>query len=154
MFFESHHVAIFWTKHWFKLCFSPLTHYLDMVCCQPSIRLEKPILVVNNIALETLSSDAVLSTQRVAVNFCSQPDQPYGWTHQSSDIPTSNWKRKAFLGSRIITPENPLLRYDCPRLYFLPEDKFLSVSATCSGPTIWTTLFMKCETVIPLQHWF
>ena len=74
-----------------------------MVCCNPSIKIDKVILVVHNIVLETLSSNTIVSTPHVAPNFCSRPDPLYDKRHQCSGILTWNWQQEAFLGWRIIT---------------------------------------------------
>ena len=73
-----------------------------MVCCNPSIRIDKVILVVLNIVLETLTSNTIVSTPHVAPNFCPRPDPLYDERHQCSGIPTWNWQQEAFLGCRII----------------------------------------------------
>lgn len=48
------HVTICWAEHGFKFCLSTLPHCLDMVCFHPSIRINKVILVVNNIVLKAI----------------------------------------------------------------------------------------------------
>ena len=116
-----------------------------MVCCHPSIRINKVILVANNIVLETLSSNTTVSTLHVAPNLCSRPDPLYDERHENSGIPTWNWQQKAFLGCRSTIS---------PRLYFLLENKLSSISAICPGPPIWTGLLMKWETAMSLQYWF
>ena len=112
------HVTICWGEHWFKFCFSPSPYCLDMVCCHPSVRIDKVILVVGNIMLETLSSNTIVSTPHIAPNFCSQPDPLYHERHQSSRILTWKWQQKTFLACRIITSKNPLLRYYFPSVVF------------------------------------
>ena len=69
------------------------------------------ILVVNKIELETLTSNAILSTPHVAPNLCSRPNSLYDerW----------NQLQKALLRCRIINSINPLLWTIPPRLYFI-----------------------------------
>ena len=53
------HVTICWAEP-FKSHFNPLKDCPNMVCCYPSINIDYVILVVNNIMLETFSSDAIV----------------------------------------------------------------------------------------------
>ena len=92
--------------------------FYHMVCCNPSIRIDKVILVVHNIVLETLSSNTIVSTPHVAPNFCPWSDPLHDERHQCSGIPTWNWQQEAFLGCRIITSKNPLFRYYSPSVVF------------------------------------
>ena len=104
-----------------------------MVCCHPSIRIDKVISVVNNIVLEALSGNTIVSTPHVAPNFCSGPDPLYDARHQRSGIPTWNWQQKAFPGCRIITSKNPLLRYYSPAIVFSSRKKTLVYLNYMSG---------------------
>ena len=119
------HLTICWAEHWFKFCFSPPSHCLDMVCCYVSISTDKVILVVNNIVYETLSSNAILSIPHIAPNFSSRPDPLYDERHQNNSTPTWNSQQKAFFGWRIITSKNQLLRYDAHSVVFSSRKKAL-----------------------------
>ena len=127
------HLTNCWAKHWFKFCSSPLSHCLDMVCCYVSIRTDKVILVVNNIVLETLRSNAILSTPHIVPNFSSWPDPLYDEMHQNSSTPTWNSQQKAFFGCRIITSKNQLLWYDAHSV----------VSSSRKKALVWCLLFIS-----------
>ena len=104
-----------------------------MVCCYVSIRTDKVILVVNNIVLETLSSNAILSTPHIVPNFSSWSDPLYDEMHQNSSTPTWNSQQKAFFGCRTITSKNQLLWYDAHSVVFSSRKKAL----------VWCLLFIS-----------